>query len=63
MKTALVEPVITFQEYVLNVVGSPQRGEELRVLIQLFGMPYIEKIMAGTVTVKPEHFYKSVGGK
>jgi hypothetical protein len=50
---------ITFQEYVRRVVGNPRRSDEFKTLVDLLGLPAIEKILSGATTVQASDFYKA----
>lgn len=52
---------ITFQEYVRAVVSAgPKRQEDLKDLINFFGMPTLERVLAGKTIIEPKDF---VSGK
>lgn len=51
-----IKPLLTFKEYFQRVVGDPRRIDEMKVLVDLFGMPYLEKVMTGEAVINPEDF-------
>lgn len=56
-------PEIGFQQHLKNVVADPTRSDEFKSLVELFGMAYLEKVLAGEAIFKPEYLYKKVSGK
>lgn len=50
---------ITFREYVQNVVGNSHRGDELSLLIQQYGMEYLDLILSGTKPFDARDLLKS----
>lgn len=46
----LVEPLMTFKEYVLKVMNDPNRSDDLKDLIKAHGMPYLEDVIEGRKT-------------
>lgn len=47
---------ITFREYVQRVVGDPRRADEMKILVELFSMPVLEKVLEGKINIQPKNF-------
>lgn len=52
---------INFREYINNVISDITRGEDLKDLIKVFGMEYLEKVIEGDQDFKISDFINKQG--
>ena len=55
----MVEPLCTFREYLKKVLSDPKRTEEMKILVDVFGIHYLELVLEGKATFNPGQLIKS----
>lgn len=54
----MIEPLLTFKEYLERVVANASRADEFKILVDLFGLPYLDRTLAGLGVVDTQPFLK-----
>jgi hypothetical protein len=60
--TPIVGKRINFRQYVERVLGDPNRIEEYKVLVDLFGTAKLEAVLEGRLIINPSSFIDGSGG-